>query len=193
MVRLRARVRVTLAVTVVGACLRAAPAAHAEVVDAAAGGFTVRTVVEVGKPKGFVYNTLVQEVGAWWHPDHTFSGDSGRLRIDARPGGCFCETLAGGGGVRHLEVVYVAPGETLRLAGGLGPLMAMAVTGSLTFELAAAGDGDATTVTLTYAVGGYRAGGLGELAAPVDGVLAAQMARLKAYAETGRLPAPGDD
>jgi hypothetical protein len=33
---------------------------------------------------------------------------------------------------------------------------------------------------------GYRPGGLAELAAPVDGVLRAQLLRLKSFVETGK-------
>jgi hypothetical protein len=36
------------------------------------------------------------------------------------------------GGVRHMQVVYVDPGKTLRMIGGLGPLQSMAATGSMT-------------------------------------------------------------
>jgi len=43
-----------------------------------------------------------------------------------------------------------------------------------------------TTVTLTYDVGGYMNGGLDTLAAPVDGVLGQQVARLKTQVETGK-------
>jgi hypothetical protein len=43
-----------------------------------------------------------------------------------------------------------------------------------------------TRLELTYNVGGYRPGGLAELAAPVDGVLRAQLLRLKSFVETGK-------
>jgi hypothetical protein len=43
-----------------------------------------------------------------------------------------------------------------------------------------------TTLTQTYFVGGYYPGGLGALAPAVDGVLAEQLGRLKAYVETGK-------
>ncbi len=49
------------------------------------------------------------DVGAWWDPEHTYSGSTRSLRIDARPGGCFCERLKGQGGVEHARVVQVAP------------------------------------------------------------------------------------
>jgi hypothetical protein len=117
---------------------------------------------------------------------HTFSGDAGNLSIDARPGGCFCEALPNGGGVRHLEVVYVASGKTLRMSGGLGPLQAAGVAGSMTWSCE--GAGDSTKVEMVYSVGGYfREGeGTAQLAPLVDRVLRGQLMRLKSYVETGR-------
>jgi len=47
-------------------------------------------------------------------------------------------------------------------------------------------DQGGTKLDLTYAVGGYLAAGLNTLAAPVDGVLTAQMGRLKNLVELGR-------
>jgi hypothetical protein len=47
-------------------------------------------------------------------------------------------------------------------------------------------------VDLTYAVGGYLAAGLNTPAGPVDGVLTAQMGRLKNFVELGRAEAPGE-
>jgi len=46
--------------------------------------------------------------------------------------------------------------------------------------------GNKTTITLTYAVGGYSPGGLQTLAPAVDAVLGAQVARLKRLIDTGR-------
>lgn len=54
-------------------------------------------------------------------------------------------------------------------------------TGGLTFEIKAEGEGSA--LTWAYIVGGYTPGGLEAWAAPVDGVLSAQLANLKARAE----------
>jgi hypothetical protein len=53
---------------------------------------------------------------------HTFSGDAHNLSIDDKATGCFCEKLASGGGVRHMEVVCADPGKKLVLSGALGPL-----------------------------------------------------------------------
>lgn len=158
--------------------------AHASVSSSAPSGFTVENTIEVGKPPTAVWNALVQSVGAWWHPDHTWSGDSDNLRIEPRAGGCFCEGLDGGGGVRHLAVEFVKPPTLLRMRGGLGPLQELAVAGSLTFALEAL-DQQRTRIRLTYTVGGYRGGGLDPLAPVVDSVLAMQLGRLGRYVATG--------
>ena len=156
---------------------------RAAVVDVTAAGFTVRHVIEVSARGWSAYQTLTDRIGTWWDPNHTFSGRSTNLTIDARPGGCFCEQLPNGG-VRHMTVMYADPGKLLRLTGGLGPLQELAVSGAMTWAFTQAGN--KTTITLTYAVGGYSPGGLQTLAPAVDAVLGAQVARLKRLIDTGR-------
>jgi hypothetical protein len=108
--------------------------------------------------------------------------------IEPRPGGCFCEALPlEAGAVQHAMVVLVIPFKTLRLVGALGPLQESGPSGTLTFELAERVG--VTETTMTYAVGGYRQGGLQELAPVVDTVLAAQLRRLKSFVEKG-IPTP---
>jgi uncharacterized protein YndB with AHSA1/START domain len=153
---------------------------RADVVDAGATGFTVKIVRHVAAPPAKVFATAVA-VGSWWNAQHTYSGTAANMTIDPKPGGCWCEQLLNGGGVRHMEVVFVDPGKLLRFAGGLGPLQSMAATGALTWEFKAAGDG--TDVTWTYAVTGYQPGGFESLAPAVDGVLTSQLTSLKTAAE----------
>jgi hypothetical protein len=71
------------------------------------------------------------------------------------------------------------------MSGGLGPLQALGVAGSLTIDLVP--DGEGTHLVLTYAVGGYFDGGLASLSSPVDEVLGGQMDRLARFAATGSL------
>ena len=163
------------------------PSASAEVVESSAAGFSVKSVARIAASPDRVYAALVQEVGRWWDPVHTYSGDARNLSIDPRPGGCFCERLGEQGGVQHLSVVFVAPRQRLRLTGGLGPLQDTGVSGSLTWELA--GKDAVTEVTVSYVVGGFRPGGLQALASPVDSVLNGQLQRLKNFVE-GRAPTP---
>lgn len=154
-----------------------------EVVDSAANGFTVRSAIEIQAPPEQVYRRIVGNVGDWWSSEHTFSGDAHNLTIEEKPMGCFCEKLPKKGAVRHMELVNFAPGETLVFSGALGPLQAMAATGSMTISLAPVPAG--TKLTVTYAVVGYMAKGFNILAAPVDAVLRDQFVRLKNYVERG--------
>jgi uncharacterized protein YndB with AHSA1/START domain len=164
----------------------AAPVA-AEVVDKSASGFTVKTSVPLAASADRVYRALV-DIGSWWGSDHTYSGDAKNMSIAPLPGGCFCEKLPNGGGVEHGRVVNVVPGRLLRLDTALGPLQELRVSGSMTWQIAASGQGAAqgSTVTMTYVVGGYAPGGLDKLAAVVDQVLSQQVQLLKAHVEKAR-------
>jgi uncharacterized protein YndB with AHSA1/START domain len=153
----------------------------AAVVTLAATGFLVRHEVAVAAPPAKVYEALVGKAGSWWSPRHTYSGDAANLSIDARAGGCFCEKLKDGGSVEHMRVVFVAPNSAVRMSGALGPLQAHGLAGSLTWRLVPAGD--ATTLSVTYSVGGFMDGGFEKIAPAVDGVLGDQVQRLKSYAE----------
>lgn len=165
----------------------AAPA-PARLVDIQPNGFLVTHEVEVHTAPGTSFDILVGQVGQWWDPEHTYSHAGGNLSIDATAGGCFCERLTGGGSVQHMTVVYVQRGRLLRLAGALGPLQGHGLAGSLTWQLEPAASG--TRIRLSYSVGGYLQGGFEELAPAVDTVLGAQLARLKAYIDTGRADPP---
>jgi hypothetical protein len=75
-----------------------------------------------------------------------------------RSSGCFCERLKDGGSVQHLQVVYAAPGEGLRLRGALGPLQTEGVDGTLSWTLKPVEGG--TSLTQSYVVGGYIRSGM---------------------------------
>ena len=87
------------------------------------------------------------------------------------------------GHVRHLDVVFVKPGEELRLTGGLGPLQPIGASGTMVVQFKQAETG--TTIDLTYAVHGYLPAGMESWAEPVDRVLALQLERLKRLIDTG--------
>lgn len=156
---------------------------RAAVTDSSPGGFTSKLTLPIQAAPDQVYRALVRNVGDWWDSAHTFSGDAHNLSIEEKPMGCFCEKFPGAGGARHMQVVNFSPGKKLVMLGGLGPLQSLAATGSLTILLAP--DENGTKIDVTYAVGGYFAGGLNTLAAPVDGVLTQQFNRLKNYVEHG--------
>ena len=154
--------------------------AGATVTDSSFYGFTVRHELVVNSHPDTIYKYLM-EIGKWWDPDHTWSGNASNLYIEPRANGCFCEKLDNGGSIRHMSVIYVQPGKILRMEGGLGPLQMLAVNGSLTFEMVLSVP--ASKLTLIYTVGGYSPNGLKHLAPVVDQVLGNQLNRLKEFTE----------
>lgn len=158
-------------------------AVRAEVTDSAENGFTTVHELVIGATRAETWAAAVDEIGKWWSDDHTITGSAGNMYIRAQPLGCFCESLDNGGGVVHLTVTFVNPGTLLRLTGGLGPLGLMGVDGNMTWEFF--DDDNGTRVRFAYAVGGYRPGGLGAIALPVDYVVGEALQRLKAHVETG--------
>jgi uncharacterized protein YndB with AHSA1/START domain len=147
-------------------------------------GFLVKFEVSINAPAAKVYDALVGQVGSWWNPEHTYSHDAKNLSIDPRPGGCFCEKLPNGGGIEHLRVVYVAPPQVVRFSGGLGPLQASGVAGSMTWKVT--GGPDSTRLELSYSVGGFIQGGFEKIAPAVEAMLREQLDRLKLFVETGK-------
>ena len=168
-----------------------APHASAEVTSSAANGFVSvnEAIIEDGRAAAWV--AAVGKVGTWWDSGHTVSGDASRMSIQANMQGCFCESLGAQAGVVHLVVTMVNPTHLLRMTGGLGPLGLMGIDGNMTWEFEDVEGG--TLVRFTYAVGGYREGGLDEIAPAVDRVLGEALGRLKAYVETGNPEPAADD
>jgi hypothetical protein len=162
--------------------LACAAGTRASVVASGANGFEVRETTHLAAKADAVYAALV-EPARWWDSSHTFSKSATNLRLEARAGGCWCETLPGGGTVQHLIVVLAMPGKMLRLRGALGPLQGLGADGAMTWKITPAQDG--SDLELTYTVGGFATDGLDKLAGPVDGVLGEQVGRLKQFIETG--------
>jgi len=160
-------------------------AAAAEVVDSQPDGFTVKETAAIAAPPAKVWAALIRPA-SWWSSEHTNSQDARNLSLEPKAGGAWTETLPGGGGVRHMVVVYIDPPSTLRLEGALGPLQAFGASGHLTITLKP--KGEATDVAFVYDFGGHRPGGLQPLAPVVDSVLAQQLTGLKAAVEKGSAP-----
>jgi uncharacterized protein YndB with AHSA1/START domain len=154
----------------------AAERGSADVVNVANNGFEIHTMAHTAASPDKVYAALLQPA-RWWSSDHTFSGNAANLVLEARAGGCWCETLPNGGSVEHLRVVYVSPGKTLRLRGALGPFQGLAVDGVMTWSVKSAANG--TDISLTYAIGGYAKDGFEELSKAADQVLGQQIEQLK--------------
>ena len=107
-------------VPLIALSMMAAPGSAA-VVAASDHGFEVQHSVNLVVPQAQAF-TAFGQIGQWWNNEHTYSGDGKRMSLQMRPGGCFCEPLDGGGGIEHMRVTYVQPGERVVLTGSLGPL-----------------------------------------------------------------------
>jgi uncharacterized protein YndB with AHSA1/START domain len=175
-----------LACLALAATIALPAAASAAVVDRTDQGFKVSSTFEIAAPRDKVWSALVAP-GHWWNPQHSWFGHPERdFRLEARPGGCFCEVGPDGGAV-HMIVVYVKPREQLHLWGALGPLHMEGAAGGMVIKLEPAGA--ATRLTVAYAVGGYLTGGAEKWASIVDFVINEQFGRLEKYAETGKADA----
>ncbi len=161
--------------------------AKPEVVDSSAGGFTVKTTLDINAVPDEVYRKLVRNVGEWWNSAHTFSHDAHNLSIEEKPMGCFCEKLPNQGGVRHMEILAIAPGKELVMSGAIGPMQSLAATGTMRVQLSPIHGG--TKLEVQYAIAGYLAKGMNAWAAISDSVVTEQFTRLKNYIEHGD-PAP---
>jgi len=169
-------------VLIPAACLLLATPAAAEVVSAGPNGFEVRHSVNLVIPqqKAFEAFSRIQD---WWSKDHTYSGDASHLSLQLRPGGCFCEQLDNGGGIEHMRVTYVQPGERAVLTGALGPLLYEAAAGVMDIKVERIAGG--SRITMDYRAAGFAKGGAAEMAPIVDKVLGDQMKRLRVYAAGG--------
>jgi uncharacterized protein YndB with AHSA1/START domain len=152
--------------------------APAEVTSRSESGFATAGRLTAAVTPEQAWAALV-EPSLWWDPEHSWSGQGANLSIEPRAGGCFCEALPEGGSVEHMRVIYAAPGQQLRMSGGLGPLQGegLAATLSVTIEQQPEG----TTLAWTYKVGGHTELPLDQVAPAVDAVLSAQFRRLSAH------------
>ena len=164
---------------ILGAIALVSTSASAEVVSASSNGFEVRQTVNLVVPPAAAFDAF-RNIGAWWDPEHTYSGDSANLSVALVPGGCFCERLPKGGGIEHMRVTYIEPGKHVVLTGALGPLLYEAVTGVMDVQVKTIAGG--AQLTLDYKAAGFAKGGADKLAPAVDSVLAGQMKRYRAYA-----------
>lgn len=157
-------------------------AARAEVVETGPQGFRIKSVQQINAPPAKVYQAI-GEIGRWWDPDHTYSGKSENLSLPLQAGACWCETIPGGGSVRHGVVVLAWPEQgMIRADAALGPLQDEGVSAALFFHMKPKAGG--TELTITYNVGGARDFAL-KAAPQVDQVLTGGWTRLKRYVETG--------
>ena len=157
------------------AAMISAPATAA-VVSADAHDLVVRETVQTSVPPAAAWSAFLR-IGQWWSDDHSYSGKAANLSLDAKAGGCFCETV-GDGGVEHMRVAVVLPPKRLVMTGSLGPLLYEATAGVMDVKFAPSAGG--TTVTVDYRASGFALGNADKLAPIVDQVLSEQLRRYAA-------------
>jgi len=172
------------AVPLIALSMMASPAG-AEVVAAGDHGFEVQHSVNLVVPQAQAFAAFGQ-VGQWWDSQHTYSGDSKRMSLQMRAGGCFCEPLDGGGGIEHMRVTFIQPGERIVLTGSLGPLLYEATTGVMDVKVERIAGG--SRVTMNYRAAGFAKGGAAAMAPLVDQVLGEQMKRFRVFAAAAPKP-----
>ena len=156
--------------------------AGAEVVHSENHGFEVNETVSLVVPPAEALAAFTR-VSGWWIKDHTYSGDPANLTLDARPGGCLCERFPKGGGIEHMHVTYVEPGEYLIMTGALGPLLHEAVNGVMIIHVERIAGG--SKLTLNYRASGFANGGADKMAPMVDGMLSDTIKSYRKFAAAG--------
>jgi uncharacterized protein YndB with AHSA1/START domain len=165
------------------AALALGGAARAEVVETNGQGFRLKAVRQINAPPARVYKAI-GEIGRWWDGEHSYSGNAQNITLPLQANACWCETIPGGGSVRHGVVVLAWEAQgMIRADAALGPLQDEGVTGALLFQLKPKNGG--TELTVTYNVGGAR-DVIAKAGPGVDGVLNGAWDRLKRYVETGK-------
>ena len=150
--------------------------AVSKVVSSSANALDISHGFETGMQPHRLYD-LFGKPERWWNPAHSYSGDAQRLRMELKPGGCFCESLPNGGGVEHLRVSHVDPGKRITLSGALGPLLYEAAAGVMDIQIKPRAAGG-STLTMQFRAAGFAQGNAAKLAPAVDAVLREQMDRL---------------
>ncbi len=150
------------------------PAVHADIVSASDSHYVLRHEGTTSLSPDATWERLISPA-AWWHPDHTYSGDAANLDLELRAGGLWREEWEGGS-VSHGEVLTVIPGQTLRLEAPFGPLQAIGAYTIWTITLEAVEGG--TLVVFEESSIGPPTANMAELAGAVDYVKAEAMRRL---------------
>ena len=172
-----------IAVLAAVAALAFGAEADAAVVERGEGWVRMKSVQQIDAPPAKVYAAL-GEIGRWWDDAHTYSGKAANMAMPLQANACWCETIPGGGSVRHGVVELAWPEQGMvRIDAALGPLQDEGVRGALFFLLKPKDGG--TEVTITYNVGGAR-DFVTKGAEGVDMVLNVQWERLKRYVEAGK-------
>jgi uncharacterized protein YndB with AHSA1/START domain len=148
----------------------------ADVIAKSPDHYTLRQEAQSSLAPETVWEKLINPA-TWWHPDHTYSGDSVNLSLDAKAGGLWREDWEGGS-VLHGSVLYVSPGKQLRLDAPFGPLQDIAVKVVWTITITPSEEG--STIVFDEIANGTDASKLDALAPAVDFVKTEAIKRLVA-------------
>jgi len=148
--------------------------AQAEVVSSSDNHYVLKHQASSVLSREELWSRLI-EPSTWWHPDHTYSGDSKNLSLDLQAGGLWREDWDGNS-VLHGSVLTVIEGEMLRLDAPFGPLQSMAVNTVWTISIKS--DGEKSLVVFEELANGTDTSGLDELAKAVDFVKSEALSRL---------------
>ncbi len=151
--------------------------AHAEVVESSPERYVLKQQMESSLSPPQLWKRLL-EPSSWWHPDHTYSGDSANLSLDAKAGGLWREDWEGNS-VFHGSILQVQTEKTLRLNAPFGPLQALAVNVVWTINIEPVESGG-SLVTFDEIANGTAASKLDALAGAVDFVKTEAIKRLVA-------------
>ncbi len=147
---------------------------RAEIVSASDTHFVLRHEATSTLNAGQLWDRLVQP-SSWWHPDHTYSGDSANLSLDANAGGLWREDWEDGS-VSHGRVLYVKQGRELRMEAPFGPLQGIGAYTIWTITISVAGNG--SKVVFDEVSTAAPGTGMAEMAKAVDSVKGEAIRRL---------------
>lgn len=147
---------------------------QAEIVSSSASHYVLRHEAKSELDIEALWERLI-EPSLWWHPEHTYSGDSKNLSLEPKAGGLWREDW-NENSVEHGRVINVATGKMIRLDAPFGPLQEMAVTTIWTITIKA--DGDHSIIVFDEIANGSSLSGLDELAKAVDFVKSEAIVRL---------------
>jgi len=148
--------------------------AGAEIVSSSASHYELKHEALSTLPPTAIWQRL-QNPGSWWHPDHTYSGDSRNMSVELQAGGVWREDWDGKS-VLHGTVLYLEPQKVLRLNAPFGPLQQMGVTTIWTINISAEGSG--SMISFSETSGGSSHSGLDKIAPAVDFVKSEAIKRL---------------
>lgn len=148
--------------------------AFAEILSSSSTHFTLRHEAKSVLPPDELWARLIQP-SSWWHPEHTYSGDSQNISFEPTAGGLWLESW-NEGSVIHGEVIFVKPRRVLRLNAPFGPLQELGAYTIWTIKLEAQDKG--TRVIFEEVSHGPESAKMSDIAVAVDFVKGEAIKRL---------------